>query len=135
MIRKTYGQNELSVFDEKTALMYSGDDPQMFARFSEDYLAQKEATVKKLSEAYAAADWENYTIYAHGLKSSSLSLGGKKLSATAKALEQAGKNWSAAQDDEERTAAIGYIKKHHEEMMKFYDEFSAVLSQKLADHN
>ena len=133
MIRKTYGQSELSVFDEKTALMYSGDDPQMFARFGEDYLAQKEATVKKLTDAYAAADWKNYTIYAHGLKSSSLSLGGKKLSETAKAIEQAGKNWNAAQDDDEKAAAINYIKAHHEDMMRFYDEFSAVLSQKIAD--
>ena len=71
MIRKSYGE-EPAVFDEKTALMYSGDDPAMLSRFASDYIAQKKATEEKLNTAFADENWEDYAIFAHGLKSSSV---------------------------------------------------------------
>ena len=123
VIRKTYGED--AVFDERSALMYSGDDKEMLKKFMEDFLRQKPVVEGRLKGAFDEGNWHDYGIFAHGLKSSALSLGGKKIAAAAKKLEQAGKDFDGGADEEEKNAAVKYIKGHHEELFALYDEFAA----------
>ena len=130
MIRKTYGQEPI-VFDERTALMYSGEDKALLKNFIKDFLAHKESTKEKIVVAFADEKWDEYTILVHGLKSSSLSVGGKKISAAAKELEQAGKDFAAADSEEAKATAVEFIKKHNDGLFALYDEFAAACEKYL----
>ena len=59
---------------------------QMLTTFTDDKRAEK------IQEAYDSADWKNYEILVHALKSTSLSIGAESLSEQAKALELAAKD-------------------------------------------
>lgn len=129
IVRKTYGDGNLPIFDEKTALMYSDDNREMLLTFARDFLEQKPHVAKKITDAFAESNWHDYTIFVHGLKSSSMSLGGKKVSAAAKAMEQVGKEYESATDDAEREQKLAYIKEHHLEILRLYDEFADELKK------
>ena len=75
------------------------------------FAAQREEKADEIDSLYAAADWEDYAIKVHALKSTSLTIGAEKLSEHAKALEKAGK----AGDEE-------YIRKNHSELLQLYEE-------------
>ena len=60
---------------------------------------------------YDSADWENYAIKVHALKSTSLTIGAEDLSAQAKELELAGKRGDAK-----------FIQAHHSALLCAYDE-------------
>ena len=64
---------------------------------------------KEVEESYQKADWKQYTILVHSVKSNAGTIGAGKLSSMAKALEMAGK--------EDR---IAYIRQHHGAMMEQY---------------
>ena len=64
---------------------------------------------KEVEESYQKADWKQYTILVHSVKSNAGTIGAGKLSSMAKALEMAGK--------EDR---ITYIRQHHGAMMEQY---------------
>ena len=70
-----------------------------------------------LEEALATNDWKTYTVYVHGLKSTSLNIGGERLSEAAKRLELAGK---AVQNSENADENMEIIKAHHEDVMDLY---------------
>ena len=72
----------------------------------------------KLDEAFQEQDWDNYTVYVHGLKSTSLNIGGEKVSQAAKELEKAGKTLRESGEDQESER---FIREHHQEAMKLYD--------------
>ena len=74
--------------------------------------------VTKLDEAFQEQDWDNYTVYVHGLKSTSLNIGGEKVSQAAKELEKAGKTLRESGEDQESER---FIREHHQEAMKLYD--------------
>ncbi len=129
MIKKNYG-NGLPVFDRRTALMYSGDDEDLLREVAKNFLEQRSVVTNNLTSAFAEEDWKNYTTFAHGLKSSSLTLGGKKLSDLAKSMEQAGKDYAAANEDD-KTTFVDYIKANHGELLKLYEEFCALLGKEI----
>ena len=64
---------------------------------------------KEVEDSYQKADWKQYTILVHSVKSNAGTIGAGKLSSMAKALEMAGK--------EDR---ITYIRQHHGAMMEQY---------------
>ncbi len=66
---------------------------------------------------YEAANWADYAVKVHALKSTSLTIGAKDLSAQAKDLEMAGK-----QGD------VDFILSHHAGLLRAYEE----LCQRLA---
>ena len=73
-------------------------------------------TLAQLNQYYHDADWKNYVITVHGIKSSMMSIGAVKLSEMAKALEFAGK----AND-------IAYIHKAHTTMTEEFNRVMKVL--------
>lgn len=63
-----------------------------------------------LEREYSKESWDKYMVHMHALKSTSLTIGAEKLSEHAKAMEH------AAGD-----ADCTYIREHHHEVMKEYD--------------
>ena len=106
-------------------MTYSGGDENLLRDFLRDFLDSKPTQQERITSAFAAKNWHDYTTFVHALKSSSLAVGGKKLSAAAKQQEQAGKNYEGATDEEAKANALSYINSHHDELMSFYDEFAA----------
>ena len=78
-------------------------------------LEKEEETRKKIDEAYNRGDWENYTIFVHGIKGTMISFGAGKLAEVAKAMEAAGKDGD-----------LEYIRNHHRLLV---DEFDAFIFQ------
>lgn len=75
------------------------------------FSSQREEKREEITALYEAADWKEYAVKVHALKSTSLTIGAEQLSEQAKALEQAGK-----QADEE------YIHFNHPALMRLYEE-------------
>ena len=73
------------------------------------HIENGKSTLDKIKQAYEEADWKNYVIYVHGLKSSMKSVGINKLSDMAKNLELAGK-----EDD------TAYIKDNNDDFVNEY---------------
>ncbi len=82
------------------------------------YCDDNDDTGKLAKESFEKADWANYTIAVHGLKSAMFSVGATKVSEMAKKLELAGKE-----------GRIDYIKAHHHELMNEYEALLERLRQ------
>ena len=91
--------------------------------------------MKGINDAYESADWNDYTTNVHGLKSTSLSIGGRQLSEAARALEMAGRQIVAKDaSPEDKEAAVRFIREHHRETMMLYDAMVQEAEEKLAEH-
>ena len=114
-------------------LEYSAGTVDFYKEFLLKFVSLKAGKQKKLQETFEAGDWKNYTICVHALKSTSLSIGGEKISAAAKDLEKAGKILTAAMSSElEKKEGAEFIKKNHAVLMKLYDELTEE-AKRLAD--
>ena len=106
-------------------LEYSAGMADLYKNILETFCDLKEEKQTKLNESFIDEDWKNYTVFIHALKSTSLSLGSEKVSAAAKDLETAGKIITSAITSElEKHEAVEFIKSHHAEAMKLYDELA-----------
>lgn len=88
-LEKTSDKLDVADLDTKAALHYLGSE-ELFWRVLEDFykiIDKKSALIEK---AYQEADWKNYTIEVHALKSAAKQIGASKLSEHAAALEAAG---------------------------------------------
>ena len=99
------------LIDVKTGLFYTGDSKDAYLSILKTYVGKGREKVSLMGSFYAKADWKNYTIEVHALKSSSMSLGAKSLSDMAKRLELAGKSGD-----------IQIIRDGHDELMRSYYE-------------
>lgn len=101
----------------KLALKLLGNEKLFWQIVTEYYkvIPRKAAVLEK---SMKDADWRNYTIESHALKSSSKQIGAVELSELAAKMEQAGND----QD-------IDYILVHHEEMMKMYYGLQKILEK------
>ena len=108
-------EEQLSVFDGEyidieTGMQYCAGSEEMYREFLKMFCDMQAEKKQQIEVCYAKEDWDNYTILVHALKSTSLSIGGRKLSELAKELEKAGKSDS-----------IDFIKAEHENVLKLYD--------------
>ena len=96
--------------DRETAMMYCAGSEEMFHEFLGMFCKLRDSKLEKILKCYQEEDWNGYGIELHALKSTSLSIGGKRLSELALELEKAGKSGDAA-----------FVRAHHEEMLKVYE--------------
>ena len=108
-----------SLINKETGIRYCANDEEFLIEMLETLVDSYEETLAKITNAYNNTDWKNYTIYVHGLKSSSLTVGGEILSAAAKELEMAGKAIGRKENTAENEA---FIHSCHEEVMKLYKD-------------
>ena len=74
----------------ETALKYCMESKSFLTQMLETFTDGKRA--EKIQSAFDSADWKNYQILVHALKSTSLSIGAEKLSEEAKSMEMAAKD-------------------------------------------
>lgn len=76
--------------DVPMGIMYCGSE-KSFIKVLAQFILSAPKVEEEIRMYFNQEDWDNYIICVHGLKSSSMSLGAKELSAKAKELELAGK--------------------------------------------
>ena len=104
-------------------LKYSDGMEDIFKEIVEIFIDLKDENKEKLQAAFDSGDWKNYTIYVHALKSTSLQIGGEKISELARQLEKSGKILTDSKTAEsDKLNAEKYIKSHHAEVMELYDK-------------
>ena len=97
--------------DRETAMMYCAGSDEIFREFLGMFCNLYEKKKAQILACYDDENWEGYGIELHSLKSTSLSIGGKKISELAFELEKAGKSGDAT-----------FIREHHEEAMELYEK-------------
>ena len=95
--------------DPDTALSYCQNDDEIFRDVIQEYAKDYPVKSGNITKYYEAADWENYSILVHSLKSTSKFVGALRLSEMAATLEDV----SRKQDE------TG-IRAKHDEMMALY---------------
>ncbi len=104
-------------------MAYSAGMEDIYYEILQSFCDLKEEKQNKMQETFESGDWKNYTIFVHALKSTSLQIGGEKLSGVAKKLEMSGKAITSDETSEtEKSQALEYIKNHHAEAMEMYNK-------------
>ena len=114
---------ETPVFDHRSALRYSAGSEKMFRKLAGVFLGLYEKKSAQMRELYEAENWDAYTDAVHSLKSTSLSVGGLRLSAAAKTSEMAGKRYFESETPEEKEKALADVRGNHENVLRLYGEF------------
>ena len=91
-------------------LNYCGGDESFFRDMLQMFHAQSEGKKAEIIALYEDANWTDYAIKVHALKSTSLTIGAEALSAQAKELELAGKRGD-----------VDFILANHAALMRAYD--------------
>lgn len=99
------------LLDREVGLKYSMGIEEMYREFLQMFCEMKEEKCEALQRAFDTENWKDYITAVHALKSTSLSIGGKAVSAKAAELEKAGKA-----DD------ITYIKENHRKVLELYHQ-------------
>lgn len=107
----TYAQLKRAGVNVKTGLDYCCGDEEFYMEMLQMFQTQSADKRAEINSLYEAANWADYAVKVHALKSTSLTIGAERLSAYAKLLEHAGKK-----ED------VKYIRKNHAEFLRMYDE-------------
>ncbi len=107
---------EYEYIDAEVGLKYCAYSQEMYREFLKMYNEGSAEKMKLLEESYSKENWKDYITYVHSLKSTSLNIGGVKLSEFAADMEKAGKDYIANNNKE----SLSYILEHHEELMNIY---------------
>ena len=122
--------DEPPVFDKTLGLRYCGNSLDFFRELATLFVELHPEKKAQIEDAYRAEKWNDYVTYTHALKSSSLSIGGKRLSETAKKLEAAGKLLLAENTDAaEKEKALAAIRENQEKLLALYDELTERLRE------
>ena len=106
-----------SYINKALGLQYCSGSKEFYAEVLALYCSSCEDEIAKMQNALKAEDWKKYTVYVHGLKSTSMNIGAEQLSTAAKELEFAGKSITESDNDREGKT---YIREHHEAVMELY---------------
>ena len=110
----SYEQLAQAGIDVKLGLDYCAGDEEFYREMLQMFCDQREDKRGEIVSLYESADWADYAVKVHALKSTSLTIGAQALSTQAKELELAGKR-----GDED------YIREHHPALLRSYDELCA----------
>lgn len=95
----------------RLGLEYCCGEKEFYLEMLQTFAEQSAVKKPELQSLYEAANWEDYAVKVHALKSTSLTIGAEQLSEKARVLEQAG-----------RKGDTEYIRQHHSELMQIYDK-------------
>ena len=98
-------------------LNYCGGDEDFFREMLQMFRSQYEEKKAEIISLYQDANWADYAVKVHALKSTSLTIGAQALSAQAKELELAGKRGDT-----------DFIREHHAALMSAYDRLCTQLA-------
>lgn len=109
--------NTAPIINKETGLRFCTGDMDFYKEILRLYCCSYEDYIAKLSGALETENWKNYTVFIHGLKSTSLNIGAEQLSEDARELEFAGKAIEKGEQIEEN---IAFIKEHHDIVLELY---------------
>lgn len=107
--------------DIRRGLKYCAGSEEVYREVLREFCDVAEDERNKIESAYGREDWEYYTILVHGLHSSALSAGAKKLSEEAAGLERSGEEMQK-EDAPHRDEVLAYIREYHGKTMKLYTD-------------
>ncbi len=108
-------ESNLNYINQTTGLKYSSESKEMYKSFLQIYCDFAEDKIEKLTNTYECKQWQDYVTYVHSVKSTSLNIGGEKLSKLAADIEEQGVKY--LDGDETK---LEYLVSSHEELMKLY---------------
>ncbi len=117
---ESFAALEKAGIDTKAGLHYSNDDHDLYRSILTEYAASHTERSSKLRADYASESWDEYSIYAHSLKSSSRMIGASNLSEIAAGLEKAANMGDAAA-----------VRANHDMMMTKYAAVSDAIKSAL----
>ena len=106
--------------DTKTGMFFCQNDEEMYKAILAEYCAEQKIKSQHLSDCFERSDWKNYEIHVHSLKSTSKTIGAKRLSELAADLEEA-----AGRGDELT------IRDGHAKVMELYTEIVSMIEEDL----
>ncbi len=98
-------------------LDYCAGDEDFYREMLRLFSAQGEEKRTEIAALYESANWPDYAIKVHALKSTSLTIGAEALSAQAKELELAGKR-----------SDVDFIRAHHHALLSAHEELCAQIT-------
>ena len=101
----------------EVGLKYCANSKEFYMEMLELFFNSYDEHINKITDTFKAEDWKTYTVLVHGLKSTSLNVGGEMLSRVAKELEFAGKAVINSDNAEKEKT---FIKEHHDDVMTLY---------------
>lgn len=116
-----YDRLDQAGINVELGLNYCGGEDDFYLEMLRMFCAQSETKRAEIVSLYENADWAEYAVKVHALKSTSLTIGAEGLSAQAKELELAGKRDDAA-----------YISEHHPALLRAYDELCAYIGASMS---
>lgn len=114
----SYEELSAAGINVETGLEYCCGEDDFYREMLQMFYAQSSEKRDELISLYEAANWTDYAVKIHALKSTALTIGAEDLSSRAKALEQAGKKEDAA-----------YIKANHPVLLQMYGKLCESLSK------
>ena len=112
-----YDRLAQSGVDVDVGLDYCAGDEDFYREMLRLFSAQGEEKRTEIAALYESADWTDYAIKVHALKSTSLTIGAEALSAQAKELELAGKRGD-----------VDFIRAHHHALLSAHEELCAQIT-------
>ena len=106
-----------ALINHELGLKYCSDSKEIYCEILKMYYQQYEAKVVELQHFYEEADWNNYTVNIHSLKSNSLNIGCEEFAGMCLQLELAGKCIRAGESVDKK---IAYIDANHPITMQMY---------------
>ena len=126
----------LPVLDKTVGLQFCGHSERFYRELASkfiDLFPQKKAIIEG---AYQTENWNDYVTYTHALKSSSLAIGGRRVSEAAKEIEKFGKRvLSSDADSAEKEKSLAAIREKHERMLELYEELTERLKEEIGKAN
>ena len=101
----------IDYIDKKSAMKYCNNDESFYEMICGIYVEDHDDNVSKIIEQYEKADWKEYGVLLHALKSNSRNIGADNLSELSKQME-----YASNEKNED------FIRKHHEEVLEAYEK-------------
>ena len=116
---------ELPSFDRELGLKYSGGQEDFYRELAAAFAKIHPEKREQLAAAFASESWGDYTDCVHALKSTSLAIGGCRLSAAARDIEMTARVLlSKEATDDEKAQSLAKIRGFHESLLALYDELA-----------
>ncbi len=109
---------KVAFLDTATGMGYCCDDVSFYKKMLGSYVTN--ARIEDIKKAYAERNFENYRIFVHAVKGTSLTIGAKELSEHMKSMEFAA-----------RDGNVDFVDQHHAEYLKEYEDMITRISESL----
>ena len=113
----TENSEEEKILNRDMGLKYCMQDEKVYRDILTLFKESSGEKMQELETAFAESDYVKYRLYAHGLKTTSLTVGAIRVSEDAKKLEHAAKQVVEGVEKEE---AMHYIRYNHKSFMRLY---------------